>query len=373
MMCNCLERARTPLLQEGSSGKASRRRIAGRVVEVLNDHYFKELREKHKVPEDFLDTGNTQALNLDLPRLESSHGKGGHGQFNSSCRRYVVKSLSKDDHKALLRLAGPLVDRMLQNRTLMCPIYLHFMDVATGRFFMAMRNLTEAGPWAAKYDLKGCDDDKTIELNGKTIQPVRKRFYRPHMWCQCMWSPERWLYYQGKVQARALRLGVAGSHHEEVIQMIKSDAEWLISHDIMDYSLLVAVRRLPPEVAKSCGAGLDSVACPGDAAIGLRRWAMLDKTTGELLVLHMGIIDFLQPWTTSKVAAMYIKSFEFNKATVPPPLYGQRFAKHFEERLKKDDTLTAQSETVTSAAERWCQEHDGMNGISNGDGMPGQC
>ncbi|OLP78789.1 hypothetical protein AK812_SmicGene41000 [Symbiodinium microadriaticum] len=59
--------------------------------------------------------------------------------------------------------------------------------------------------------------------------------------------------------------------------------------------------------------GLDSVASRGEAASGLRRWAMLDKTTGELVVLHLGIIDFLQPWTPSKVAAMYIKSFEFNK------------------------------------------------------------
>ena len=73
-----------------------------------------------------------------------------------------------------------------------------------------------------------------------------------------------------------------------------------------------------------------------------------------------------------------------------------RISASCQERLKKDDTLTAQSETdsrlqagqfraygslgclvralplqVTSAAERWCQEHDGMNGISNGDGMPG--
>ncbi|CAK9019744.1 unnamed protein product [Durusdinium trenchii] len=264
-----------------------------------------------------------QGLSLDTPRSESHHGKGGHAQFESGCRRYVIKSLSKDDNKTLLRIAGPLIERMLSGSTMLCPIYMHFKDIATGQYFMAMRNLTEMGPWCAKYDLKGCDDDKTLEVKGRVIRPVRKRFYRPHMWCACMWSSERWEYYQGKLRSHGPRLGLAAPVREEAVKQIASDADWLISQNIMDYSLLIAIRRLPPEVAKSCGAGPLPVAA-STCAPGVHRWAMLDKASGELVVLHMGIIDFLQPWTTSKVAAMYIKSFEFNKATVPPPLYGRR-------------------------------------------------
>jgi len=354
--CNCLERARTPLL---AGSPASRARIGGRLVEVLNDDIYAALRAAHKVPDDFLEhQHNCKGLDLDMPRTESHHGKGGHAQFESSCRRYVVKSLSKDDNKTLLQIAGPLVERMLNGATMLCPIYMHFKDIATGKYFMAMRNLTEAGPWFAKYDLKGCADDKTLEVNGKLIVPVRKRFYSPHMWCTCMWSPERWEYYRGKVKARTLELGLAGTARQEVVKQISSDADWLISQSIMDYSLLIAIRRLPPDVAKSCGAGPLPVAAPTSAPPGLRRWAMLDKLTGELVVVHMGIIDFLQPWTMSKVAAMYIKSFEFNKATVPPRLYGQRFAKHFQERIKDDESLVQQPETVAAAAESRCSAND---------------
>jgi len=334
-------------------------------VEVLNDQHFSQLRAAHEVPDGFLEGSHgSQGLNLDMPRSESSHGKGGHAQFESGCRRYVIKSLSKDDHKTLLRVTGPLIDRMLAENTMLCPIYMHFRDVKTGRCFMAMRNLTEMGRWSAKYDLKGCDDDKTLEVNGKLIRPVRKRFYSPHMWCACMWSPERWEYYQGKVQARALELGLAGPMRAEVVKQIGSDADWLIRHGIMDYSLLIAIRRLPPEVANTCCAGTEPVS-PSTTNAGVRRWAMLDKATGELLVIHMGIIDFLQPWTLSKMAAMYIKSCEINKATVPPPTYGKRFAKHFEERLKDDDNLTSQPESVALAAEKWCSANESEDSLGD--------
>lgn len=51
MPCNCLERARTPLL----SSPVHRSRIAGRLVELLNDEVFAPLRAAHDVPEQFLD------------------------------------------------------------------------------------------------------------------------------------------------------------------------------------------------------------------------------------------------------------------------------------------------------------------------------
>ena len=39
----------------------------------------------------------------------------------------------------------------------------------------------------------------------------------------------------------------------------------------MDYSLLIAVRRLPAEVAASCGAGPLPEAAPSEAPAGTRR------------------------------------------------------------------------------------------------------
>eukprot|EP00931_Biecheleriopsis_adriatica_P026680 TRINITY_DN16201_c0_g1_i2.p1 TRINITY_DN16201_c0_g1~~TRINITY_DN16201_c0_g1_i2.p1 ORF type:complete len:364 (+),score=70.87 TRINITY_DN16201_c0_g1_i2:35-1126(+) len=356
-----MDSARKPLISPELPSKTLSRSsscVAGRQVEVWNDSLFQRLRKLHGVSEEFLNHKVTQeeAVNFKAPRAETKNGKGGQAQFDSSCGRFVVKLLSSDDHKTLLEMARPLVERMLSGPSLLCPIYMHFTDPEADRHYIAMRNLTQVGPFSVKYDLKGCADDKTLEVNDKLITPVRKRWFSPHMWCQCAWNADRWQYYEGKVRARALRLGLAPAQRDEVVRLIASDAEWLVGQGVMDYSLLLAVRRLPPDVAKACGAGepLPMAEAASTDLAGVRRWAMLDTRTGHLVVITCGIIDFLQPWTPAKKVAECIKILESNKATVPPPSYGQRFARHFEERLEQDDALKAQSNVVAEAAEDWC-------------------
>merc|ERR1719512_174537 len=46
-------------------------------------------------------------------------------------------------------------------------------------------------------------------------------------------------------------------------------------------------------------------------------------------MITISIIDFLQTWTCKKKLAQCLKIAEPNKATVPPDVYGSRFAKHF--------------------------------------------
>eukprot|EP00930_Biecheleria_cincta_P043552 TRINITY_DN29894_c0_g2_i1.p1 TRINITY_DN29894_c0_g2~~TRINITY_DN29894_c0_g2_i1.p1 ORF type:complete len:378 (-),score=72.19 TRINITY_DN29894_c0_g2_i1:78-1178(-) len=359
--------AREPLLGEKRAEEQPCKcgvRVAGEEVEAWNDGLWSQLRALHGVPDHFLDdcSSGTRSVDFSKPRVETAMGKGGHGQFDSVCGRFVVKSLSGDDHLTLLHLAGALVDRFLRHNTMLCPIYLHFRDPQTGNCYMVMRNLTQVGPWTARYDLKGCADDKTLEIGGHIVKPVRKRFYMPHMWCHCNWSPARWQYYEGKQRARALRLKLAGPQRDEAAELISSDAAWLSEQGMMDYSLLLAVRRLPAQAARECGAQRTAVAdsSAGSKAIPVHRYAMLDSITGELVVVTMGVIDFLQPWTPAKTAAMYIKCLEFDKATVPPPQYGERFGRHFCERLLADENLVMQTNEVARASEELCLKHNGQ-------------
>ncbi|CAE8734622.1 unnamed protein product, partial [Polarella glacialis] len=345
-----------------SPSKSPTVRVAGQDVKVWNDDLFQKVRALHGVPDNFLDNNDPAQAAIDLhrPRPESVNGKGGGAQFSTRDGQFIVKAVSADDQKTLLQLTGELVERLLRGQTLLCPIYLHFVDPHTEQCYIAMANLTQAGNWSAKYDLKGCADDKTLEEDGKMIVPVRRRFWRADMWCRCAWTPPRWRYWQGKERARALKLRLAGPQRDEAVRLIASDAEWLSEQGIMDYSLMLGVRRLSASAAAACGveAAAGVVHSVGSSAVAAgRRFAMVDQSTGELLLVTMGVIDFLQPWTLPKKAAQCIKGLEFNKATIPPPLYGARFARHFKERLQSEESFQAQSDDVAMKADLWCIEH----------------
>lgn len=58
------------------------------------------------------------------------------------------------DHATLLQVSGSYAQHIRSGDTILCPIYLHFRDKGTGRFFFAMRNAIGSGPFRALYDLK---------------------------------------------------------------------------------------------------------------------------------------------------------------------------------------------------------------------------
>merc|ERR1712176_653940 len=103
---------------------------------------------------------------------------------------------------------------------------------------------------------------------------------------------------------------------------------WLSQHQLMDYSLLVAIKDSgDPDAFASERSGLSTLAqCSG---------VMQEQSGAERAVtLHISIIDFLQKWTVGKQIARCIKVAERNKATVPPSAYADRFLRHFEARIQ---------------------------------------
>ena len=171
------------------------------------------------------------------------------------------------------------------------------------------------------YDLKGCADDKLLEDKGKRVPEVHKRFYSLNHWCNCYCDQGlktmRANYFNGKIEALYKPfIPITGSQKELLMKSVKADVAFLTQNGLMDYSLLVGVLEQPSKG--------NSPSSP----TSLR--ANIPIHTKDHVVL-LSIIDYLQVWTAKKTVARMIKSFELNKATIPPPAYGKRFLKHFED------------------------------------------
>lgn len=311
-------------------------RVGGMCVEVWNDEHFIRLRRLHHVPEDFLSAD----IDTKHAAAEAKFGKGGDGLFKSKDKQFILKGITGDDHTSLLNRAEAYVNRMVSEQTMLCPIYMHLRNKADGKCYIALRNLTPHGGWGLKFDLKGCDDDKTLEKEGKMIVPVRKRWYMPLRWFgTCMWTEARNRYFKGKVRARALEWSFPPSQQSEITHVIQSDAEWLSKQGLMDYSLYFCTKRYPISMVPALSSASAGYGHALDAS-PVRRLAYREGDEFVILVT-MGIIDFLQPWTAPKKVAQCIKMCESNKATIPPSRYGARFGKHFAQRFKIDSTLQA--------------------------------
>lgn len=317
----------------------------GGPVQVWNDNHFQRLREKHEVPDNFLDSSFDSLETLESRRLPNC-SKGGSPLYMTADRCYIVKEISGSDHDMLLLHGKSLVDHALAGGSVMSPIYMHFeMTKAEPssssarpvskmeKRYIAMRNLLASdGPWVARYDLKGCADDKTLERDGKRIEVIPKRVWQLHMWCSCNWTPARWVYYEGKVAARNIKLTLPQEIRDQLIESISRDCNWLAERGLMDYSLLIGIRAFPEN--SKVGKSYESQRQASNSH-ALKEFSYTRSNQGkkEVVVLSVGIIDFLQPWTLGKKIAMCIKAFEFNKATIPPDRYAARFTRHFAERI----------------------------------------
>lgn len=294
-------------------------RPAGREIEVWNDELFQRLRKENGVPDDFLNEGWT------YDKLEKGGGKGGT-LMAFLWGKYIVKEMNKGDHEAMLKVTPSYIEHMCGGDSRICPVFLHYRDIESGRTFFAMRNEVGGGPFKSLYDLKGCADDKILEYNGKTIEAIHKRCWNFGMWCgKCRWSHERHAYYNGKKEALRLKIPMSDDQREQIVKAIAYDCEWLASENLMDYSLLLATKADAP-------------------ANGADRSFRIVNDNGEESFLCISVIDFLQKWTCGKKVARCLKFTECNKATVPPKMYGKRFQRHFEKCFTVRETTIGKPE-----------------------------
>mmetsp|Transcript_5194 Transcript_5194/g.14676 ORF Transcript_5194/g.14676 Transcript_5194/m.14676 type:complete len:410 (+) Transcript_5194:88-1317(+) len=309
--------------------------VANSRIEVWSDGVHSQLRARHGIHDKFLES-------LSMDRLMPKVSKSGANLYLTEDDEYCIKGLHRVEHESLLSFAQAYAERRRRGSSLLATIYLHFRFATVGTVgmqwasFIAMKNLTpRIGTWEARYDLKACDDDKTLEVDGRKVVAVHRRFWRADMWCRCAWTELRWEYYRGKERARTLRVKMAETQHRELIRMLRADVDLLVSHGLMDYSLVLGIQRFPSTFAGS------TPPAPEPGRINpVRQFSALDES-GAVQVVTMGIIDFLQTWTLKKRVASYCKVLERDKATVDPRRYGRRFLAHFEQLFVPSSVFVA--------------------------------
>lgn len=313
-------------------------KVAKREIKVWHDDHFRQFRQKDGVSDSFLEDA------FDFSDFKPGGGKGGDLMAFTRDNKYICKELNKGDHASLLLVTDSYLDHvMAAEGSLLTTFYMHYLDIGTGRKFVVMKNLLPYhGPYVGRWDLKGCADDKALELDGKKVPSIHKRIFHPHMWCgKCAWSDARKIYYQGKKDAYKMKVSVTAGQHEIITKRIRRDTEWLAANQLMDYSLIVGLRKV---TAKDIAQDEDLKASVEAKPEELRQ-PLIRKDGDDALALYIGIIDFLQLWTCGKKVAMRVKSLECNKATIPPRAYSLRFQKHFDAFLS-DDAELAKEETA---------------------------
>lgn len=307
--------------------------VGGEEVWAFSDGHFARVREKHAVPPDFLSTKQFSFRSLRL-----FGGKGGNLMAFTTDRRYLVKELSAVDHRSLSMHTVTIVERVLTGDSLIVPLFLHFARSSAGgaaRHYVVMRNVLPALPtglvFHKKYDLKGNRDDKLLEDEGDSIDEVHKRCFHCHTcWYGCDgWLPlcttaSRKRYLLGKAAAWSARFAVGAENAARIVGMLRGDSDTLCSLNLMDYSLMVGILRVPEGQ-------------PVPEAGGLQQFTV--RRSGSTYVYYLGVIDFLQEWTLQKRAAMLIKLPFAPKplSTVPPALYAHQFAVNLERKFLAAD------------------------------------
>ncbi|KAJ1616863.1 hypothetical protein T492DRAFT_1104117 [Pavlovales sp. CCMP2436] len=294
--------------------------VGGGEVQAFNDGHFARLRDKHKVHPSFLEK-------FDIGSLRLFGGKGGNPMAFTADKRYLVKEINTGDHGSMLKHTLAIVEHQLTANSLICPIFLHFE--LSRKTYVVMRNVLPSGTgviWHKKYDLKGNRDDKLLEEDGSDVVEVHKRCFHLHTcWYGCDAIPflttvARKRYYEGKKHAFETQFVTSDVQAAQIIAMINGDTQVFSAVGVMDYSLVVGILRQ----------GEHEPIPPAD---GLNQFVI--SYGGWTYIYYMGIIDFLQEWTSTKKIAALIKAPLAPKplSTVPPVQYAQQFAVAFQQKF----------------------------------------
>lgn len=322
--------------------------VAGKDARPCNDSCWKLIRER-----DGVDIARLADPSYVGP-FQPGGGKGGDLMAFTTDGAFIIKELGKADHELLCSITEGYVQRIRDGQSLLVTIYLHFTDRSERRFFMVMSNiLRHRGPFAGLYDLKGCADDKTLEADGRKVKAVHKRIWQMHLWCwNCLWSDDRMTYFEGKLAARTVNIPVTAPQKEAIMARLKMDTDWMANNNLMDYSLLVGIKRMSrsefdaDQVVRRAQMAaehefLQPLVCRADG-----------PGCGDVSLVYIGIIDFLQEWTCGKKIAMALKVLERNKATIAPRPYAKRFYEHFQ-RIIVDEARPIDLPSCPEEEEDW--------------------
>ena len=324
-------------------------KIGGEEVLFYNDPFFSKVRARYHVDKNCVSTREQ----FDWSCIKPSLGKGGDAMGFSSDGRYIVKELGSD-HEPLVNITRDYVKHVCGDSFLVRFLF-HFWHPVRGKNYVVMNSWTPKTPKELQktpddmmelYDLKGCADDKAMIHNYKRVLQVHRRCWHCCADCPCVISEERRLYRNLKREARVMDFPIQWEEKKRIMSKLQSDAQCLRRHGLMDYSLIIGVKRCEEERFKREILSPRGGFLPGDdgGRDQVQPYYAVHKKGAavEVIGYYLGIIDFLQPWTCGKKIAHQIKCCDRKPlATVIPSEYGTRFEDYFEGKFKVDPKTPA--------------------------------
>jgi hypothetical protein len=359
-------------------------RVGGAEVLFHNDAYFAKVRARYGVDKRCVAT----AAAFDWGAMQPSLGKGGDAMAFSADGRYIVKELGSD-HRPLVAITRDYVEHVCGD-SLLARFLIHFYHPQRRKNYVVMNCWTPKTPAALQhtpdnlmelYDLKGCADDKAMRHNYKSVPQKHRRCWNCFMDCPCSISQERAEYKRLKRGARTLPFSIQWEEKKRIMSKLQSDAQFLRTHGLMDYSLIIGIKRCEEERFKREILAPRGGFLPGDdgGRDQAQPYYAVQKTengTVEVIGYYLGIIDFLQPWTCGKRVAHQIKCCDRKPlATVTPAQFGTRFEDYFEQKFKVNTRVKAPEWLVRSrelsSGGSVARQGDGAGSGAGGGGVLG--
>lgn len=263
---------------------------------------FSEMRKVYAVEKEIKQTYfRHNWSNLDKPAGSDNQGNSGSTIWFSADKKYILKTMVKDDVKGLLKMLPSYVayNKQTNGKTLL-PRIFDVVDV-DGKAAVIMNN------WAAdindivedsSYDLKGSMYQRRGKKNGKKSHKDIRFFMNYKLLNK--WEPE----CQGMIT--------------EIMLLIKKDVEFLRSGGFMDYSLCVW-----PVLEK----GKSNASTPMAKSLqqSLAPSVLFTDENGVRMRLYFGLVDILQLFEGSKMIESVAKAGCTEASAKRPNRYASRF------------------------------------------------
>nr|CCA24411.1 Phosphatidylinositol 4phosphate 5kinase (PIPKD12/GPCRPIPK) putative [Albugo laibachii Nc14] len=292
---------------------------------------FQSIRELSGIRHDLYEQSFADTL---LER--ASEGKSGMLFYFTTDRKYLVKTMTKMEHKFLLKIL-PVYHQyiMKQPKSLLCRFLgCHSMQLPVGwntMFFVVMENVMAGGKVHERYDLKGI-----VSAAFKNKDYVRQH---PSIEARSQLSPALSIEFSqilsrtssdvqlGRDQellSRHVALNVNASIRANFSRQIISDCGFLQRLGIMDYSCLLGIRHYSKP---------------------LRETEMNDLPRNALIsvdyrsVYYVGFIDILQYYNSGWKCQRAILSLLIDPTEItalPPAEYALRFLQFIHDHLLND-------------------------------------
>lgn len=248
-----------------------------------------------------------------------SEGRSNSFFIFSPDKRFIIKTLNKQEAELLLRILPNLHQYFLANLTTLLPRFYgcHGVRVLHGEvvYVIVMGNVFHGAETIhEQYDLKGSWVNRTASKN-----PSKKT-------------------KAGMDNDLDRKLKLASHRRQQLLDQLARDAMFLCSLNIMDYSVLLGFNFLKapnPTTRDSLelqGLDVSNHAIAMDNRLPIENTENLSfhvSTAGDELYF-LGIIDILQLYNTSKKAERFLKVFllcrdKFGLSSMPPQDYARRF------------------------------------------------